>query len=682
METKSPHILDLRAGRRLSRHAHDHKLNDVIGELNEGLKPQRPRVRTSRWTEGLRMMTIGVVTVFTLNIIGVYSTSMQLKEEVAIAARTSYESVVESGPQSDVFEGILSDFESIQNELWFIQNQRGPLQGKSHVNTSMVAVLESGESLTRAGESFLHFVEAAQNHGNRFFTPKVTGISVTNDLRQAYDAYFTPALNDLALATEKMATLQPKTFPADLQPILHTAQSELSTLTNVLHEFEAAFPLLMQLLGDEHPQRYLVLLENNHESRPGGGFIGSYLIVDVNDGHLQDLSFHDVYDLDNRFHEHIPPPAEISKLTNEWRFRDSNYSPDMRISAEKAAWFLDKEGGPSVDHVLTVDLTFVEELLKITGPIQVDSLPLPLASDNFSLILSYMVEAKLTGATTPKAILGEFIDAAQARLKEQAPWLEVGQLIQSMAREKHLSLVSADEDIHAFINQWGITGTLPAPRDHEDYFMLVHTSIGGNKTDRYISQNIEHRTHIERDGVIHNQVTVERTHHFNEQEKIRLTNLLASAGFTSIEPWLVDLLGNGANVSAMRLYVPHGTRLITSSGIPSEDIKSQYDADLDLDYFSFTSTVYPGRSETFTLTYELPSTLNFSPLDEYRLALAKQPGDTNTTFTKIITADAPLTHYRSFPEALIDGAHEQADGVYRFTTELTHDQQVGQLWGN
>jgi hypothetical protein len=69
------------------------------------------------------------------------------------------------------------------------------------------------------------------------------------------------------------------------------------------------------------------------------------------------------------------------------------------------------------------------------------------------------------------------------------------------------------------------------------------------------------------------------------------------------------------------------------------------------------------------------------PLDEYRLNVVKQPSDDNTTFTKIIEGGVGLNHYRSFPEELLENAHEQGIGIYTWSTDFNQDLHVAQLWG-
>jgi hypothetical protein len=713
---KRPHVIDLRGRPRL-RHEHDYKLDELQARLQAGLanasdwtpvsvqlenrswwKPrsekktarikvfrEEPRAEATtnrRWHEAMRMVAMGVVTVFTLNLINVYYAGQDLKDEVATAAYSSYESILVAGFNQDAFDQANAYFQDAAESLWFLQNQRRELQEQSQIASEVSDLIAAGESLTAAGGDFVAFVDNARALTGDILAERVDGqASLTEQWQATFDADFMPALTQLRTANDNVQAVKATLFPKDLQATLVDAQSQLDELTGVLTKFEETFPIIMRLLGDEHPQRYLVLLENNAELRPGGGFIGSYMIVDIDEGYLDGMTFHDVYDIDGQYYEDITPPGEIASLTNNWRFRDSNYSPDLNVSLAKSAWFLEEQGGPGVDQVVMVDLTFVSELLEITGPIKTERLPVALDSTNFSQVLSFMVETKLTGETTPKEVLGEFVEVAQAQIAEQAPWGELVQLMQEMAAGKHFAMYSDTETVQDFFADFGVSGAFPVVEAGEDILAITHTSIGGNKTDAYMDRLIEHDTQIDASGHVTNTVTLSSTHQWNELVELQLRNSLSAMGFTDIPSYAIDILGRGANVSATRVYVPHGAQLIGTSGIAEADITRHYDQDLGLDYFYFVITTYPGETTEMALTYQLPQSLSFTPLDEYRLHIVKQPGDEGSLLIKTIQADSQLVHYRSFPEALLEDTQSDGFNRYSWTTLLDRDLHVAQLWG-
>lgn len=658
-------------GKTTLRHAHD----------MEPFLKRTPRAWQARAQELIRMAALGLTMVMILNGINVYYRGLDVQQEVAGAAYESYEMFLNDGVNEESLEGFHSTLEEVQQELWFLQSQRATLWQDQQATHVAEAILSAGSQLSEAGALLMAFVEASKTISEDLLQEKEEGdTSLTEAWADAYQAHFIPALDLINQATATLAEVHADVLPQELQAHFDTLRHELGGVQSLLNEFNGWFPIVLRLLGDETPQRYLILLENNRESRPGGGFIGSYMILDLNDGYLEEMTFHDVYEIDGQYHESVEPPAEIARLTDEWRFRDSNYSPDLSVSSAKAAWFLEEEGGPGVDHVVTVDLSFVAELLGLIGPVQVPSLSAPLDQENFVTVLSYLVESKWSGEQTPKAILGEFVTEAIAQIRTQKPWDGLSQLFQTMAHEKHVSAYSKTESVQTFFEEFGLSGTLPALSDQEDVWMVVHTSIGGNKTDPWITQDVVHKTVLEEDGTVTNQVTLTREHTWSETDEVELLATLSAFGFTSPEPWLVDLLGRGTNVSALRLYVPAGSTLVDVQGVEESNVERYRDEDLELDYFYFTQALYPGEAATVTFTYTLPSRLAFEPLAEYRLTVFKQAGTSNETFTKVIQGSGAMTQVRSFPESLLENAHETGLGIYQWTTSLDRDLHIGQLW--
>lgn len=70
-----------------------------------------------------------------------------------------------------------------------------------------------------------------------------------------------------------------------------------------------------RLVGFEEPETYLFLLQNNHELRPTGGFIGTYGILKLQDGEIKEFETDNIYNLDKStqpiLQESAPEPIAI-----------------------------------------------------------------------------------------------------------------------------------------------------------------------------------------------------------------------------------------------------------------------------------------------------------------------------------------------------------------------------------
>ena len=138
-----------------------------------------------------------------------------------------------------------------------------------------------------------------------------------------------------------------------------------------------------------------MLLQNNMELRPGGGFLGQYAVMKIKDGAVTGLTFEDANLLDQRIKAKIPTPYPFEKMMSlkKWKFRDSNFSPDFPTNVEKAKYFYRLSGGNNdFDGVVAVNATTFQRAFELTGPITINGVELN--SENAVLKLEELVEKK------------------------------------------------------------------------------------------------------------------------------------------------------------------------------------------------------------------------------------------------------------------------------------------------
>ncbi len=412
-------------------------------------------------------------------------------------------------------------------------------------------------------------------------------------------------------------------------------------------------------------------MQNNNEIRPTGGFIGSYAIVDINDGYIEKLETHDVYDIDGSYGGLIEPPDEFKSFTSNWRFRDSNYSPDFFYSGKKARWFLDKEGGPTADTVIAINQGLLQELLKITGPVQVGNFG-KLDANNYNLLLSFVIEGKVWGTEDPKHILKVFVPAFKEAILKEENISKVSSKLYRAVQQKHIMMYSSDEEIQGFFDAIGVSGRMYQNSPDEDYLSVINISTGGTKSEQFILEEINHDTNIDKYGKIENKITIKRTHRFTDEIYYKWKTILNAYGFTNIPDHLIDILGRGKNKVSVRVYVPEGSRLKSTN---ASDIATKFDNELKKTYFFFTMEVSAGESEEIWISYNLPFTMIFNPAEAYRLFVEKQPGSRGSIFTKTLTVDPKLDLLSAYPTGLIGSS----TGEITYATNLVYDKNFSAL---
>ena len=251
--------------------------------------------------------------------------------------------------------------------------------------------------------------------------------------------------------------------------------------------------LMRYLLGFDEPRTFLVLFLNNMEMRPAGGFIGTYALVEMDNGRLTDLFIEGTELLDARapaLQVTYPPPKPLQdylKIT-EWQFRDANWSPDFAESAAWALWLYKIEGGRAadrIDGVIGITATVLDELVNLTGPLTANDVTLRpgSAADD----LEYEVEFAFASRGIPlkerKAILHDLGKAMARRLVGMAPmqWKNIIDTFERLGREKHLMIYSVYPELQEVIRGHNWDGEMQPFAG--DGFMVVDANLGALKTD-------------------------------------------------------------------------------------------------------------------------------------------------------------------------------------------------------
>ncbi len=654
----------------------------------EEQKPSSPGGFAGFWAFGLAAFLV----VFVFNMMNIGSQLFGVASDVEANAFQGVYSFVEGGKDAidsnygsaiGNFESASSAFDKAKKDLWFLGGQVN-LGVKEDIGGSALAILEAGKYLSGGASDFSQGISGMQEipilflERNALKNVEVSGESLTEKLKSSLEL-FDSALVDVVEAKKLLGNASSSILPAKFRENYDTVTKRLDDLVVVLNELKERVPAIMNMLGDRYPHRYMVLFQNNTESRPTGGFIGSFLIVDVNDGYITKADFHDVYDFDGQLNEHIPAPEEISELTTNWRLRDSNYSPDFEVSAKKAMWFLEKEGGPGVDTVIAINQSLLADLLAITGPIEIEGLDAPLSSTNYNTVLTYIVESKLEGETTPKKVLDRVIPAMQEKLTDEALFKNILAVIQKEVKHKNILAYSKNIHTQKFFEEVGVSGKITQTPADEDYFTLNAINIGGNKSDLYMNTSIIHETFIQKDGTVSDVASIKREHTWNPNVILTWRDQLNPFGYSDLPDWLQNILGRGNNKSVMKVFVPAGSELTDVIGIEKDQVTVGFDELLNKTYFYFTVEVAPQSESQITLTYALPFKLDLGTADEYRLTVQKQPGAIrDVRFTKRINSDPRVVNFRTYPEEII---YTEGD-VIQYETTLIEDQHFASLWGS
>ncbi len=280
----------------------------------------------------------------------------------------------------------------------------------------------------------------------------------------------------------------------------------------------------------------LILFENDSEIRPAGGFVGSYADVYFRDGMIKQMEVNDILLPDNQWNSKIIPPKPLWPISQSWEARDANWFFDFPLSAEKIIGLLEDSPLYSSDKVkfggaVAINTKVIQDILTITGPVELKERGITLDADNFVVELQKEVSTDaLERGSARKQILKDLtpllIEKIRTLEPKQADAL-FGRLSER-AKNKDIKIYFREQKIEALIDNLGIGGkSFALPENFfGDYLAVVNANVNGGKTDAFMKQNISLATRILANGDIESELQITREHTGGERKEsfYRATN--------------------------------------------------------------------------------------------------------------------------------------------------------------
>ncbi|MCR4324691.1 MAG: DUF4012 domain-containing protein [Candidatus Curtissbacteria bacterium] len=429
--------------------------------------------------------------------------------------------------------------------------------------------------------------------------------------------------------------------------------------------------LMEELTGNGAKKTYLVLIQNNTELRPGGGFIGNVAQVEFDGGQLKNISVEDVYTIDGQLKESIKPPPELTEKlgTQNLYLRDSNWTVDFEVNAKTARDFFKKETGKDVDGVIAIDLTYVQNILSKMGPVKLTDYNEEISADNLFERGEYHSEVGFFPGSTQKrdffgSLTRTLIDKTLGSIKTEAannqentsPWLALVEATSEALSEKHLMLSFDSPTLSTFVKTKGWNNPLPPltynPADTSgqtrDFLALSEANLGANKVNRFIERKVSYEMTIGKDADLVGKL------------KINYKNN------SPAETWPA-----GRYTNFLRVVVPFSAGLNEFKDA-GQTRTSEVNTTSTGNYTVFSTFVeVPIKSEKeIIFTYHVPKNIKLESAPVYSLYIQKQPG----------TEKDPLEFKLNLPGYLIlksingDETYSKSQNA-QITTDLSRDRE-------
>jgi hypothetical protein len=513
----------------------------------------------------------------------------------------------------------------------------------------------AGAGLTSSGLASMDVVAAAPG-GISDFGPQGGRIPV--DRIAALAGPLADALAEIDRAQAELAGL-----PSDgvAAPVLD-ARTEM---TEALHDARglvapaaALTATLPGFLGADGPRRYLFVAQNPAELRGTGGFMGSFSLLQIEDGRMGFSPFLEIWDLPSGDLSALDPPTEAFQTRYQrvggWGFWPNiNFTPDFPSAATAMERLYDEVEGNPIDGVIATDPEALRALLELTGPVPAPEVGM-VSADDVIEVVTETAYGEFDDEAERKEVLGGVAAAAFAGLLQggvdESQQLTALDLLRGMSAGGHLKVHAADPDEQAVFAGIGVAGALPSPDG--DVVGVSVNNRAANKADAFTSRWLTYRATLRPDGAVDAALDVE---FLNETP----TEGLASRVIGSNPP--------GRNVFQVDVFCASDCEMTSSERLLATTTEPVIEEELGYTVFMAGTLLESGERERLGYTWSRPGAWDPEGADGglYSLTIFDQA----TLIPTIASVDIVL------PEgSVVAAAHEDLvvdGGVLRWEGEVS-----------
>ncbi|TSC63944.1 MAG: Uncharacterized protein G01um101493_284, partial [Microgenomates group bacterium Gr01-1014_93] len=326
---------------------------------------------------------------------------------------------------------------------------------------------------------------------------------------------------------------------------------------------------------------FVLVLQNSLLLRPTGGKIIELTQIDIEDGKLKKVAMQDAIDLE-------------SLIKENHSLSEANEEANFPTTASKIKLFFNKLTGKEIDGVLTIDTKVLKELIKITGPVEVEGFG-KIDEEN-------LLEKALKGDNKLLVSLQkELLNRILFGLKGTVP--KVGDSLINLFEQKHIEVFMFDTNLENLIEANSLnTNLLTSNLDKSDVLFWVESNISNNLLGEDLGRSFKLKTEAD--------------------EKGNLTHKLSAT--------LINRNPDQSYKSLVKIYVPLGSLLLDAK-LENSSVKTLVStfSDYNKTGYSITLDINPKSELTFEIEYKTGSLFNKG---NYILNVLKQAGTNNNSF--------------------------------------------------
>jgi len=275
-------------------------------------------------------------------------------------------------------------------------------------------------------------------------------------------------------------------------------KAPLAKAAGTVKAVDAAVKVLPGALGGDGERNYLLLFQNNAESRATGGNPGTFALLNADDGKIKITQTasgsSDFTNGPNRpMVAKINPQTEhiYGKIIGQWT-SNITQTPNFPTTAKLAeAYWEEYKPGTKIDGVLSIDPVALSYMLKGTGPVKLASGDTVTSKNAVSLLMN-----KIYFRSSDYRVLDAFFgSAAESMFNALAsgkgdPKVTLEGIVKA-ANEGRILYWSNHKSERTVIDGMRLAGTLPASNAKDTVIGTYLNDVTGAKMDYYLKMKVK-----------------------------------------------------------------------------------------------------------------------------------------------------------------------------------------------
>jgi hypothetical protein len=424
-------------------------------------------------------------------------------------------------------------------------------------------------------------------------------------------APFVGAVDAIALADTNLKETSATLAAVDTSDTVDQVSSAKTTLKELLKSvsplmdtLNTLVPLIPQSLGAEAPRKYVVMFQNNAESRALGGTALSFAVISIDQGRI-------VFDesIPAGFRNFaatvpvLPQPDGVAELFNGELgnfIANNTLRPSFTTAAQVTQEMWKRDQGYAVDGVISIDPVALSYVLRATGPIPLSTGDVLTSESLVPLLLNgvyqrFNTKNVIKDNIAQDKVYAEAVDATFGALttKPLDPAALIGALTQGW-NERRILYWSAHEDEQARLIKVGLNGELPVSDEKTERVGVYFADNVGSKMNFYLNQSIElSQATCRGDGLQSYRVAASLKNTMDPPFVKQLSPSILGFQYSKMG------LAKGVQRMAVMLYAPPGSQI---SGVAVNGVAEAFTPNHDGDYpvARIIVDVEPGALKTVT----------------------------------------------------------------------------------